>query len=103
MVFINEFDYCFILVTVDIFLLILLYYIFQDSLVLNGPSSPMTAWAGCWGIDIDVPVGSSLLPENSARNEIPRTVFKRTLDLNDYFLNKPKSTMICARGGFINI
>lgn len=74
----------------------------QDSLVLDGSSRAMSAYAGCWIIEMDVPVESSLLPESFAIDEIPGRVFEATLDLDDGFLDKPRSSLISVRGGFIN-
>ena len=73
---------------------------FIDSLALEGPSRPMTAHAGCWIIEIDVPVESSFKPEDP---EIPGRVFESTLLLNDDPLDKPRSNLISIRGGFVNI
>ncbi|XP_037440405.1 uncharacterized protein LOC119308380 isoform X2 [Triticum dicoccoides] len=73
---------------------------FIDSPALEGPSRPMTAHAGCWIIEIDVPVESSFKPEDP---EIPGRVFESTLLLNDDPLDKPRSNLISIRGGFVNI
>ncbi|XP_020150866.1 uncharacterized protein [Aegilops tauschii subsp. strangulata] len=72
-------------------------YAFMESLVLKGPSRPMTAHDGYWIIQTDVPVESSFEPEHHP--EIPG----RVLYLNDDFLDKPRGNLISIRGGLVNI
>uniref|UniRef100_M8C8I1 rRNA N-glycosidase n=1 Tax=Aegilops tauschii TaxID=37682 RepID=M8C8I1_AEGTA len=69
----------------------------HESLVLKGPSRPMTAHDGYWIIQTDVPVESSFEPEHHP--EIPG----RVLYLNDDFLDKPRGNLISIRGGLVNI
>ncbi|XP_044412427.1 uncharacterized protein [Triticum aestivum] len=71
-------------------------------LVLIGPSRAMSAYADGWLIEVDVPPESSLLPENHATKKIAGGVFKMSLDLDDDFLDKPRTSIIFARGGFVH-
>ena len=60
----------------------------QDSLVLKGPSRPMSADDGWLIIETDVTVESSFEPEHHP--EIPG----RVLYLNDDFLDTPRGNLI---------
>lgn len=73
---------------------------FIDSLILRGPTRPMTADAGCWIIEMDVPVESTFGPEDS---ELCDKIFETTLSLNGDYMDKPRCSLISIRGGFINI
>ncbi|XP_044412426.1 uncharacterized protein [Triticum aestivum] len=75
---------------------------YQVKLVLIGPSRAMSAYADGWLIEVDVPPESSLLPENHATKKIAGGVFKMSLDLDDDFLDKPRTSIIFARGGFVH-
>lgn len=77
-------------------------YDFMVKLVLIGPSRAMSAYADGWLIEVDVPPESSLLPETRATKKIAGGVFKMSLDLNDDFLDKPRTSIIFARGGFVH-
>ncbi|XP_020150868.1 uncharacterized protein [Aegilops tauschii subsp. strangulata] len=73
---------------------------FTDSLILRGPTRPMTAHAGCWIFEIDVPIESSFSSEDS---EFPDTIFETTLCLDDDYMDNPRCSLISIRGGFINL
>ncbi|KAM3355314.1 hypothetical protein ACQJBY_025848 [Aegilops geniculata] len=78
-------------------------YGFIVKLILTGPSRVLSAHAEGWLIEADVPPESSLQPRTSVTKEIPGGVFPMYLDLDEDLLDKPKTTIIFARGGFVHV
>lgn len=72
----------------------------QDSLILRGPTRPMTAGAGCWIFEINVPIESTFGSEDS---EFYDTIFETTLSLDGDYMDTPRCSLISIRGGFINL
>ena len=75
----------------------------QVKLILTVPSRVLSAHAEGWLIEADVPPESSLQPRTSATKETPGGVFKMYLDLDEDFLDEPKTTIIFPRGGFVHL
>ncbi|XP_037482029.1 uncharacterized protein LOC119360535 [Triticum dicoccoides] len=73
---------------------------FTDSLILRGPSRPMTAGADCWIFEINVPIESSFGLEDS---EFSDTIFETTVCLDDDYMDSPRCSLMSIRGGFINL
>ncbi|KAM3372118.1 hypothetical protein ACQJBY_019153 [Aegilops geniculata] len=73
---------------------------FIDSLILTGPTRPMTADGESWVIKLDVPAESSLGVEDP---ELRDKLFKAILPLSSDYIDKPRCSLLSIRGGVVNI